>query len=218
MPSYYNGLNERLSTEQKQTNAVFIRDYLLAKGWSLTAICGMLGNFDAESQMNPNVYQDWTVKPDIGNYGYGLAQWTPWLGKSGYEDAESQRHYHGTNSPTFGRWCIDNGREKSEMETQLDYIDLGLGGYSKTSAYPETFSDFKTTNKSVDYCAKLFYVNYERSAAGTWGDRPSRAESWYSFLTGEAPPPSEPDTPDEPETAGKRLSKLLLYAIATDTY
>lgn len=200
MAIYYNELNVRYSGEKAQANAVFIRDYLLAKGWTLTAICGAMGNFDAETggSLNPNTYENWTVKPDIGNYGYGLAQWTPWLGKAGYEDAESQRHYHGSNNPTFGRWCLDNGRDKATMEAQLDYLDAGLGGYKSTSTFPESFEDFKTSSASANYLAKEFYVNYERSAAGNYGDRPDRADEWYDFLSGGDAPPVDPD-PEEPD-------------------
>ena len=202
--SYNNPLNSRLSEVEKKENVVFIYNYLSSCGWSISAICGVLGNFEKESDLNPNVYEGYYVhSSDLGSYGYGLAQWTPWLGTSTYDTAEEQRNYHGSNNPTFGRWCIDNGRDKATMEAQLDYLDLGLGGYRSTSDYPESFESFKKSSESASHCAKAFYVNYERSAAGTWGDRPSCASDWYDFLKdylgGDIPdPPVDPD-PDEPE-------------------
>lgn len=185
MANYINTLNKKLTTAEMQTNALFVRDYLVAKGWSVNAVAGLLGNWEAESRINPNVYEGYYVhSSDIGNYGYGLSQWTPWLGKAGYETAESQRHYHGTNNPTFGRWCLDNGRDKALMETQLDYVDTGLGGYRLADGYPESYAQFKVSTKGADYLAQLYYVNYERSAAGQWGDRPKYALAWYQYLIG----------------------------------
>lgn len=212
---YYNELNAKYTGEQAQANVIFIRDYLIAKGWSLNAICGCLGNFDVETggSFNPNTYQDWEYRSDpIGNFGYGLPQWTPMLGRYyvnpnnglDYSTPEGQRNYHGSNSPTFGRWCLDNGREKSEMETQLDFLNLGLGGYStkwwaNETGETVTWSEFITSNRSPNTLAKIFYRNYERSESGEFGTRPSKADDWYSWLTGDAPPPDTPDTPDQPD-------------------
>lgn len=207
MAGYINTLNKSLGAADMQTNASFIASYLLAKGWTLNAICGILGNYQHESTINPNVFEGFkNHSSELGSYGYGLAQWTPWLGTSTYDTAEEQRNYHGANNPTFGRWCIDNGRDKSLMETQLDYIDTGLGGYKATSDYPETYAAFKKSTNGADYLAKLYYVNYERSAAGTWGSRPDSALEWYSFLNGS-------DLPDvTPVLMGRMsLNQLILF-------
>ena len=99
---YHNPLNARLNSQQQQENAIYIRDYLLPKGWTLNAICGMLGNLQSESLLNPNLYEDFKLhSSELGKYGYGLAQWTPWLGRIG-DTIETQRNYHGTKSPTYG--------------------------------------------------------------------------------------------------------------------
>ena len=224
---YHNPLNVHLTAEQSLDNAVYIRDFLLGKGWSLNAICGAVGNFHAETggTLNPNVFQGWVVySSELGAYGYGLPQWTPWLGTSEYSTPESQRHYHGNNSPTYGRWCYDNNREKSLMETQLEFIHLGLGGYNPKWWQEETgetvnWSDFIISTKSPSELAKIFYRNYERSKSGSYGTRPDHADYWYEYFTGEAPPPTDPDDPP-PDNPVKRkgLSKLLLYSVALDLY
>lgn len=220
MANYINTLNKRLTKEEMQTNALFIRDYLVAKGWTVNAVAGLLGNWEAESRMNPNVYEGfYTHSSDLGNYGYGLSQWTPWLGTSTYDTAEEQRNYHGSNNPTFGRWCLDNGRDKSLMETQLDYVDTGLGGYRKASGYPESYDEFKKSTKGADYLAQLYYVNYERSAAGEWGSRPTYALEWYAYLTGNPggggtvdPDPDNPDLPfNPPPCTTDFLRRYLLF-------
>lgn len=192
---YINALNKQLTQAEKEQNATWIYGYFHSLGWSLNAICGMLGNFQAESTLNPNVYEGFVVhQAELGNYGYGLAQWTPWLGKIG-STVDEQRNYHGTNNPTFGRWCLDNARDKSLMETQCDYLNLGLGGYKKNDDFPDVylpFNEFKISLESSDYLAKVFYRCYERSKSGSYGQRPQYAMQWYEFLSGAPVPQNKP--------------------------
>ena len=42
-----------LSYEKMKLNAEYIAKSLMASGWSLNAICGMLGNMQSESSINP---------------------------------------------------------------------------------------------------------------------------------------------------------------------
>lgn len=202
MATYHNPLNTRLSDSQKNDNAAFIYEYLSSKGWTMQAVAALLGNFESECGLNPNVFEGYYIhSSDLGKYGYGLAQWTPWLGTSTYNTPAKQRNYHGSNNPTFGRWCLDNGRDKRLMETQLDYVHTGLGGYIKTSNYNLTYAQFRVSTRGADWLSKLYYVNYERSAAGTWGPRPSQALAWFEYLRnlytpGVPAPEPDPGTPE----------------------
>jgi hypothetical protein len=45
--------SEPLGSDEMDLNAEYICRYLLAEGWTLNAICGMLGNMQAESSINP---------------------------------------------------------------------------------------------------------------------------------------------------------------------
>ena len=111
MPSYYKPFNTALSLYEMKVNATFVWNYLGSRGWSLDAVCGMLGNFEAESTINPNRVENsqkdrW---PNWGNYGFGVAQWTLWYTKqksdgSWYDAA----NYHGSNNPTYGYWAEQN--------------------------------------------------------------------------------------------------------------
>ena len=42
-----------LTMTQMQVNAQYIYSSLSANGWTLNAICGMLGNMQSESSINP---------------------------------------------------------------------------------------------------------------------------------------------------------------------
>ena len=48
----YNTSNH-LTLEQMKINAEYIAKSLLSSGWTLQAICGMLGNMQSESSINP---------------------------------------------------------------------------------------------------------------------------------------------------------------------
>lgn len=45
--------SQALDSDEMETNAIYICLYLMANGWTLNAICGMLGNMQVESSINP---------------------------------------------------------------------------------------------------------------------------------------------------------------------
>ena len=53
MPSYYKPFNTALTSDEMKVNAKFVWKYLGSRGWSLDAVCGMLGDFEAEATINP---------------------------------------------------------------------------------------------------------------------------------------------------------------------
>ena len=66
--------NRYLNTAEMQNNARVFRGRGLSIGWSSNAIFAMLGNIQAESGINPGIWENLT--PYAG--GYGLTQWTPY--------------------------------------------------------------------------------------------------------------------------------------------
>lgn len=70
----YSG-NRFLSMAEMTENAQYILNYLTAKGWTKNAICGMLGNLQTESTINPGIWQSLNEGNMSG--GFGLVQWTP---------------------------------------------------------------------------------------------------------------------------------------------
>ena len=66
-----------LSVDQQISNAEYIYSHLSEKGWTIEAICGLLGNIMQESCMNPGSSQQ-TIDESrgVGN-GYGLVHWDP---------------------------------------------------------------------------------------------------------------------------------------------
>lgn len=187
--NYYrsqDGTSEALSTTQMRTNANYIRAYLEDEGWTINAICGLLGNMQSESAINPSRWQS----NDVGNMdgGYGLTQWTP--------------------ATKYINWAKENGfTDYGSMDGNLARIiyELNNGGqYYPTSNYKETFKEFSKSTESPYYLACVFAWNYERSAVVLYGDeeekealrkaRGGNANTWYEYLTGTTPP-SPPPTP-----------------------
>lgn len=199
MPNYYNQFNKSLTSDEMKVNATFIWNYLRARGWSIDAVCGMLGNFEAESRLNPNIVETSQQSrwPNWGNYGFGVAQWTPWYTKQKSDGTwYDAANYHGSNNPTYGYWAEQHGYTVTangsgtigNMEPQLDYLNENLG----TGAGKSWVRQFRTTTVGAEQAAKDFYVYYERSEAGTWGTRPEKAVKWYEYLSGQPPIPPTP--------------------------
>lgn len=182
--------NYFLSYDQMKDNARYIRDYLTARGWSINAICGMLGNMETESTINPGIWQNL----DEGNtsLGYGLCQWTP--------------------ATKYLNWCSENGYTPSLLSTALRRLEYELDNnlqYYSTDAYPLSFSEFKTSTLAPSYLAMAFLNNYERPAEPNQPARGVQADAWYTYLT-------DSNTP----TGGisvhrktKSMSLLLKYAV-----
>ena len=163
MASTYSS-NSYLSMSQMTVNAQYILDYLTALGWTKNAVCGMLGNMQRESTINPGIWQNL----DSGNtsLGFGLVQWTP--------------------ATKYINWCNDRGLVYTEMDSNLKRIlwELENGEqYYATSSYPETFSQFTKSTKSVTYLASAFLHNYERAGVSAETERQNNALYWYEHLT-----------------------------------
>ena len=185
--SSYITANRFLTRDEMETNAKFIRDYLIARGWTLNAIAGMLGNMESESTINPGIWQNL----DAGNtsLGFGLVQWTP--------------------ATKYIDWCAETGRDASAMESALARIEYELAQglqWIQTDEYPMTFKAFKTSTMPASYLGMAFLYNYERPADMNQANRGSQAQAWYTYLEGIAPVPSVP--------SNKKLPLWLLLTAA----
>lgn len=182
------GASEQLSEDQMKVNANYVYAALSDRGWSKNAICGMLGNMQAESSINPGRWQS----DDVGNtsLGYGLVQWTP--------------------ATKYITWCDStvDYTDPSEMDANLARIlyevEKGIQ-WIATGSYGLSFKEFTTSNLPTGELAKAFLLNYERPAdqsESVQAYRASNAEQWYKVVTGDGTS-SGTDT----ETATKKKRK-----------
>lgn len=156
--------NAYLTVEQMTGNAQYILDYLCARGWSKNGVCGMLGNMQAESTINPGIWQ--SLQEGRYDLGFGLVQWTP--------------------ATNYTNWAAAHGYAIGDINGQLQKIleELENGTqYYPTKNYPETFREFSVSQKSVEYLAEAFLFNYERPGDPNPGPRRINARYWFDHLT-----------------------------------
>ena len=189
--------NRYLSESEMTNNADIIKSFLIERGWTLNAICGILGNMQAESTINPAIWQNL----DAGNMsvGFGLVQWTP--------------------ATNFTNWADENGFNREDGYAQLKWIDEEterFGQWIQTAAYPIAFSDFKVSPASADYLASAFLKNFERAGVEVEELRKANARAWYTYFNSGGGGSSDTPSTPTPRPNIKRLSKLLLMAIASE--
>ena len=156
--------NYYLSEAQMQGNALEVYNYFSARGWSLNAIAGILGNMESESTINPGIWQSLNE----GNYsgGFGLVQWTP--------------------ATNYTNWASSNGYSITDPEGQMLWIDtetVPTGQWIATSDYDISFDSFKTSAQSPEYLASAFLKNFERAGVEVEDERRTQARKWYDYLS-----------------------------------
>lgn len=175
---------------QAHDNAKEIYKLLYSLGWTLEAVCGILGNIESESNYNP-----WRWQRDIilasdspyidiqSTHAYGLFQFDP-AGKY----IRNARGYAGY-APNFS----DQAGRVSDGECQVRYIN-DHADYYPTQTYPMSYDAYKhatlETVPSVGYLARVWFANFER---GTWDEgRATSAEYWFRELQNFDPRPTRP--------------------------
>lgn len=158
--------NTYLRIEDQQNNAELFYGYFITKGWTLNAICGMLGNIQTESTTNPGLWESL----DEGNLngGFGLVQWTP---------ASKYINWAGSDYLNGDRQC---DRIIYEVENGLQWIS--------TSEFPMTFKEFTTSTLPPYELAMIFIKNYERPLNPNQPIRGEQANYWYEYLSGKPVP------------------------------
>ena len=157
-----------LTDEELKNNAKEFAIYFKSKGATLEAICGMLGNIERESQINPGLKER-----ESTSSGWGLIQWTP--------------------STVLTDWCKAYGYTWYDGDAQCLRIwsegtqEMGAGGsFIPTTEYPYTWTEFCALT-NVDEATKAYLYERERSDVEALGKRLEYARQWYTFLEGEPP-------------------------------
>lgn len=174
------------TTEQKANNVYIIASYFRSQGWSIEAICGMLGNMEVESYLNPGQWQHNMAIMDYNNpSGFGLVQWTPFYKYTDWAGSDFSTNYN----------------------KQLYRIQYELENYEQWDAvYGITFAEYSVSTENPRRLAEIFYDSYEKGTA--YGGRSDRAAFWYEYLTGHEVPPWVP--PDVGPT-DKSKFKIMFY-------
>ena len=171
-----------LTQSEMENNATEFYGYFNSKGFTIESICGMLGNLQRESTINPGLKQTSSTSS-----GWGLIQWTPSSDLTDYAN-------------TYGvEWSL------GEIQTQLmwDEIINGYGGQwipKPALGYNYTGEEFSKLTDIAESC-KAYLYERERAGIEALTERLTYANNWYEYLTGITPP-----TPPTPPTPTKRKS------------
>lgn len=166
--------NAYLDDTDMENNAYCFYSYMHSYA-TLSAIAGMLGNFQIESTINPGVWQNL----DEGNYnlGFGLAQWTP--------------------ATNITDWMIANGYDIGDGNGQCRWLveeTVSSGQWIATSQYPQSWTEFLLYTGTPEDSASIFLANFERAGVEVEGERRQNARHWYDYLQGLTPYPPGPGT------------------------
>lgn len=159
--------NTYLNKTQMLNNAVIIRDFFIEQGWTLNAICGMLGNMESESKMNPYLWQGRSIPDDIytSSKGFGLTQWTP--------------------GSKLINWADEQGLPYKDGYTQLQrivYESQNNLQWSTHNILNMTWDEYIISEESPETLARVFVWAYERPSDPDVELRQEQAAYWYSRL------------------------------------
>lgn len=161
-----------------QTVEQKIWSFFRGKGYTAEGTAGVMGNFQAESGLNPENVQDgfgwsdsdYTKQVDNGSYskerfqsdqmGYGLAQWTWWELKRDLYDFAKQR-----------------GTSIGNLDTQLNFA------YNTIATTGSLESILKSTN-DVSAASDAVLTQYERPAVYNYDTRRSYSYDFYNRYSG----------------------------------
>lgn len=191
-----------------------IWDKLIGAGLTPAGAAGLMGNFRAESNLEPtnlqNTYErklglsdaTYTAAVDAGKYanfatdaaGYGLAQWT-----------------YSARKKALLAYAKAQGKSVGNLEMQVDFALQEL-----RESYPAVWK-ILTTTASVRAASDVVLLQYERPADTSERVRTLRAgfgEAYFEQLSAA----DEPETPPMPEQPKTRTGTLELdgkfYAVA----
>lgn len=135
-----------LSESESLQNAQLVANHLIPQGWTKESVSALCGNMRHESSINPDMYEFNYAWGD--DRGYGLVQWTP---RSKYWNWAESRNLPPRNGDS------QLARIDYEVEQNIQWIS--------TPNYPETYAQFRSSTKSMDYLVPCFTWNYERPNA-----------------------------------------------------
>ena len=180
------------TSQEAYDNCVEAYNLLGSLGWTLNAVCGMLGNAEGEGAYNPWSWQNEialaSTDPQIDtslDHGYGLTGFTP---------SGKYIHYPASmSSPYYAPYFSDIPQQARPEDGAAQLLRINVGD---TEVYivrePMTFAEYISSTDTVDNLTYIWMRNHENPAS--FDSLPQRREAanyWYNVLQG-LPPPTPP--------------------------
>lgn len=206
-----------ISDMQKQ-NANCVKSYFEGEGWTLQSICGMLGNMQYDSGINPAFVQatnryrlpdnanDLTQIPTyvmqyfFGNeysdlntsaYGLGLCQWSTTTTVNYLEQAYCVARgivNHYNWYDGWGQCKRINTERANDMQGTSRYFQV-----VDVDNIHFSFANYATVATTPETCAEAWARGYDQNT-NALATRKANARYWYDYFTS----PDAPDSIDEP--------------------
>lgn len=190
----------------------FVDDF----GWTLQSVCGILGNMQIESTLNPayispinrsrltdpaqlsNVMNyitmyfdgDYYSDPNTDNYGLGLCQWSQTSQTNGLTQSYIVAYSIVNHYNWFDGWyqCRRINSERANDSTTRRFDPNEVNGVRYT------FANYAIATTSPADCAEAWAVGYQKTQSEI-STRRDNAQFWYDYFTSpDAPEPvPEPD-------------------------
>lgn len=165
----WSGGNRYISAAEMAGNAQEVADFFMGQGWSKNAISAMLGNMEAESGINPGIWE--MLRPFWR--GYGLTQWSPWDKYSNWATANGFPNWE-NNGPAE---CAMIVHESYTNEQWFRNRELGIDP-------PITMLQFTTSNLDIgtlsDYW--LWFYEHPQDPVGQVPVRRANSQKWYNAI------------------------------------
>ena len=164
------GTKKYFTQAQMENNAIEFNAYFTGK-YTLESICGMLGNVQRESTLNPALKERLSTSS-----GWGLIQWTPSSNLTNYANAQGKD------------WKDGN------LQCQLINAEVleGYGGqWLPTKSYPYSGLEFSQLT-DVEEAVKAYCFERERAGVVALDERIQNGKNWYNYLSGTPLPPLPP--------------------------
>lgn len=194
-------------------NANIIRSFFLNEGWTIEAICGMLGCMQGESTVNPaliqannryrlpnngatlnnvpnnimiNFYKEYYGDPNKA-YGIGLVQWDGYSTRNNVQGQKLVNYCTQNNIVWYDGWS-QMYRLRGEQQYDVQHGTHKFFQRVRVSGTYYDFNNYPYSTASPEDLAKAWTWGYEVNE-GREGYRPANARWFYDFFT-------SPDAPD----------------------
>ena len=207
-----------LSSQEAKDNMDCIYAIFNNQGYTLEAVCAIIGNMNNEGAMNPWRWQDDQVSYSAG---YGLIQFTPARDYINLQNVPYHSPNLSVSSQTSGATPEDGSAQCYVIyqDTLNKWVDNIWRDYWSTSQFPTEYAYMQqlrntygryisqNTFKTItDLKAATFIFNggYVGELVLNFDPRYVDAQTAYTYLSGHEPP-TPPDPPTPPTPTGRKL-------------